>query len=293
MRSFVALFSLVLTLAISQAVVSQTPPCAETDYKCRLAAAEATLKKDPKNPDNYYNIALIFQQFGDFKRAVETYDMYVAIPNQKPELLADGYNNRGISLRALKKPEAAVADFNKAIELNPAQPGFLVNRANAYVDMKNNDLALADYAKAIAQDPKLGFAYSQRAVLLQQMGRNDDSIADLTKAIELDPANAEPFYNRGVAYSAKQDFPKAIADYDKYIAMATDPNLLGDAYMNRGVAYAYTPGGMPKAVEDFTKVIEFKPNWPNGYLARAMIYRELKKNDLAAADEKKAAELKK
>ncbi len=293
MRSIVVLFSVVLMLAVSQSVFSQTPPCAETDYKCRLAAAEALLKKEPKNPDNYYNVALIFQQMGDFKRAVQMYDMYVAIPNQKPELLADGYNNRGISQRALRKPDLAVNDFNKAIELNPAQPGFLINRANAYVDMQKNDLALADYAKAIAGDPKLAFAYAQRGILLQQMGKNDDAIADLSKAIELDPANPEPFYNRGVAFSGKQDYAKAIPDYDKYIAAVKDPNMLGDAHMNRGIAYAYTPGGMEKSLADFTKVIELKPNWANGYLARAMIYRELKKDDLAAADEKKAASLQK
>jgi Tfp pilus assembly protein PilF len=48
---------------------------------------------------------------------------------------------------------------------------------------------------------------------------------------------------------------------------------------------------LDQALADFTKVIELDPTRANGYKARAMVYREMKKNDLAEADEKKAREL--
>ncbi|MBX3243180.1 MAG: tetratricopeptide repeat protein, partial [Acidobacteria bacterium] len=64
-----------------------------------------------------------------------------------------------------------------------------------------------------------------------------------------------------------------------------------DGYINLGIAQYYT-GSPQKAVESFTKVIEIQPDRKNGYLARAMVYRELKKNDLAEADERRASQLK-
>jgi Tfp pilus assembly protein PilF len=61
--------------------------------------------------------------------------------------------------------------------------------------------------------------------------------------------------------------------------------------MNLGIAHFYT-GSPQKAIDDFTKVIEAQPKRANGYKARAMVYRELKKSDLADADERRAADLK-
>lgn len=50
-------------------------------------------------------------------------------------------------------------------------------------------------------------------------------------------------------------------------------------------------GNLNKALEDFTRAIELNPKQINAYRVRAMVYRELKKPELAEADEKKAAEL--
>lgn len=289
MRRFFGLALCIVSLAVFNAQ-GQTWGCGDRDFKCQLDGRMKELQTDPKNPENYYNLGIVFQRSGAHKEAVEAFSMYVMIPGLKPDLVADGYNNRGISQRALKRPDLAYSDYTKAVELNPSKPELLVNRGNASADMKKIDDAMADYARAIKLDPKYAQSYAQRAVLNTSQGRVDDAMRDFAKSIELNPTYAEPYYNRGTTYSGKKEFAKAIPDYEKYVSLVKDPVYLADGYMNLGIAHFYT-GSPQKAVDDFTRVIELQPKRPNGYRARAMVYREMKKPDLAEADEHRAAEL--
>jgi tetratricopeptide (TPR) repeat protein len=290
MNRFFAVAMSVLTLAVLNAQ-GQTWGCGERDFKCQLDGRMKALQADPKNPENYYNVGIVFQRSGAHEQAVESFSMYIMIPGLKPEFIADGYNNRGISQRALKKPDLAYADYTKAIELNPKKPEYLVNRANASVDMKKMDDAMTDYGQAIKIDPNYGLAYAQRGILYNSQGRVDDALRDFAKSIELSPTYAEPYYNRGTIYSGKKEFAKAIPDYERYVSLVRDPVFLSDGYMNLGIAQFYT-GNPQKAVDSFTKAIEAQPKRTNGYKARAMVYREMKRTDLADADERRAVELK-
>lgn len=279
-------------LVLAVASYSQTyPGCGEKDYRCQLDAATKALQADPSNPENYYNIGLIFQKAGAHKEAVESFSMYVAIPGLTKEFLADGYNNRGVSNRRLGKADLAFADYSRAFELVPTNPRFVANRGNANTDLKKFDAALADYAAALKLDPKFAPAYSGRASLYGLMGRHDDAIADFARAIEYEPSEPENYYNRAVIYRETREHAKSIADLDKYIALKSgNTAYMADGYINRGIAYAML-GQPEKALADFSRVIELDPKRVNAYRARAMVYRELKRGELAAADEKKAAEL--
>ncbi len=46
-------------------------------------------------------------------------------------------------------------DYNKAIQLNPNLANAYINRGNTYKDLNNIELALADYDRAIALDPTM------------------------------------------------------------------------------------------------------------------------------------------
>ena len=290
MKRFLYLSLFVVSVAVLSAH-AQTWGCGDRDFKCQLDGRMKALENDPKNPENYYNVGIVLQRSGVHKNAVEAFSMYVMIPGLKPDLAADGYNNRGISQRALKRPDLAYADYSKAVELNPTKPEFLVNRGNASVDLKKIDDAMADYARAIKLDPKYARSYAQRAILHSSQGRVDDGLRDYARSIELEPAYPEPYYNRGTIYSGRKEFAKAIPDYEKYVSLVKDPIYLADGFMNLGIAQFYA-GDPAKSVESFTKVIDLRPRFRNGYLARAMVYREMKKPNLAEADERRAAELK-
>lgn len=276
---------------LGQQVVDETWGCGLRDYKCQLDTRMKALAANPKEPENYYNLGIVYMRMGQNSLAVEAFSMYLQIPGVDPKLRADGYSNRGISQRALKRPDLAIEDYSKGIELNPRDTRLYINRANANADLKKHPAAVADYDRAIEINPKYGFAYAQRGNYLSGQGRVEAGLADLAKAIELDPAYPESYYNRAVIYLERKEYPRAISDLDKYIPLiAHNPQYTVDGLMNRGIAHYYT-GSKERAIADLTKAAEVMPTFPNAYRARAMVYRSMKKDDLAAADEKRAADL--
>lgn len=120
----------------------------------------------------------------------------------------------------------------------------------------------------------------------------DGAIDEYTKAIEADPKFVKAYLNRGVERANKDDRQGAIADLTKVIEL--DPTVL-QAYLVRGGSRILTKD-LDGAVEDYTKLIEIDTRNVSKapyYRNRAIAYRLQQKFDLAAADEKKAAELEK
>ena len=62
----------------------------------------------------------------------------------------------------LKQYKEAIADYDKAIELNPKDAKAYYNRGNAKHQLKQYKEAIADYDKAIELNPKDANAYNNR-----------------------------------------------------------------------------------------------------------------------------------
>ncbi len=102
------------------------------------------------------------------------------------------------------KIDAAFADYNKAIELDPHNAAAYNNRGNAYYAKGEYDKAIADYTKAIKLDPAYAVVYNNRGTAYYNKGEYDKAIADCDKAIKLDPGHADTCNCRGNAYYAKR-----------------------------------------------------------------------------------------
>ena len=70
---------------------------------------------------------------------------------------------------------------------------------NAKNYLKDYYGAIADYTKAIELDPDDASAYYNRGVAKNYLKDYYGAIADYTKAISLDPDNASAYKNRGIA----------------------------------------------------------------------------------------------
>lgn len=75
-------------------------------------------------------------------------------------------------------------------------------------------------------------------------------------------------FNRGLAYYEQGDYPKAIADYT--LVIETD-SLDFEAYYNRGLAY-YQQGEFDKAIADFRKTFFINPDYYKAYLSLGLCY---------------------
>ncbi len=99
---------------------------------------------------------------------------------------------------ATSAPTSTATPLPISPSISPAQQAFM----KGIVDSDNGDLdrAIADYTKAIELDPKLLSAYINRGLAYDGKGNFDQAIADYTKAIELDPTFALAYIDRGGDY---------------------------------------------------------------------------------------------
>jgi tetratricopeptide (TPR) repeat protein len=122
-------------------------------------------------------------------------------------------------------------------------------RGHAYRDGGDLDHAIADYSKAIELQPRDKEAFYSRGYVLQDKGDLDRAIADYTAAIGIDGSDADAFYGRALCYHHKGDLDHAIADYTTVIRLKPDR---ANAYHNRAGAYR-KKGDTVDAIKDTTK----------------------------------------
>ena len=121
-----------------------------------------------------------------------------------------------------KDPDRRLRGCTQMIERGEKEPQknraiTYFNRGVAYGRKGEVDRAIADYTKAIALDPNVALAYTNRGSAYYRKGEYERAIADHSKAIAIDPNHANAYYNRGVAYEQKGDKDQAIADFRKVL----------------------------------------------------------------------------
>jgi tetratricopeptide (TPR) repeat protein len=87
----------------------------------------------------------------------------------------------------------------------------------------DTDGAMADFNKAIKIDPMCDSAYFYRADALKVKGDWDGAVADYTKAIEIDSDYAKAYENRGSVKLRQGKSAEAQRDFDT--ALKLDPRL--------------------------------------------------------------------
>jgi tetratricopeptide (TPR) repeat protein len=152
---------------------------------------------------------LLFPQHGSAETAATAPSANACL--QAGELVKLNELGRAIELYTLCLNTAGLTDEVRA--------GVLIDRGNAYNAAEQGDLALADFTRAVGLDPKNSIAYNNRGNALKRKGRYDEAIADFTRAVELAPLNTMIYNNRANAYKHKGLYDRAVADLDKAIEL--------------------------------------------------------------------------
>ena len=142
---------------------------------------------------------------------------------------ADAYHHRGHALSTLQRLSEAIADFDRAIRLRPADPHLRVSRAKIFQFRKQFDRAIADFEAALARnaDPllvirNLSQCYNERARALaiapRSSGDAEEAFRLAGRAIELAPDEPGFLKTLGLAQYRTGQYANAIATLEPSIA---------------------------------------------------------------------------
>ena len=173
-----------IALAIVLAMGATTALAAKKMSKAAMAA------ESQKEISEQYNDAVT--SMTDHKWAAAIQDLTLVIDNQAvtKEMKTDALVNRANCLANQKKEDMAIADFEKAMDLNPNREDIYYGKARAEGKIGKHEEAVADYTKAIslgkANDLLAGY-YKNRGISYLAMEKRDLAKADFAKAKELNP----------------------------------------------------------------------------------------------------------
>ena len=218
-------------------------------------------------------------------------DASIATPGHRVELTrmskAQCLLSRGCAWYHKREFDKAIAEYTRAIQLDPGRANGYSSRGRAWENKRQFDKALADYDQAIRLNPTDASFYENRGNAWAQKNDFEKAFADLNHAIQLNPKLAPAYNDRGAAWMGKKDFDKAIADFNTAIQL--DPTC-AFAYNNRGAVWI-NRNKYDKAIDDFSQAIRLDPKYATAYSNRGLTWEKKREYDKATADFNQAKRL--
>ena len=146
---------------------------------------------------------------------------------------------------------------------------------------------VAGLTAAIARQPNNAGSYVERAGLYYEREEYDRALADYEQALRLAPDNADAYLGRGCVRLQRDENDLALADFSAVIRLAPGA---AEAYVYRGGVYADRQEYGP-ALADFNEALRLDPQCADAYVGRGRALRDRKDYDGAVADFRQATRL--
>jgi len=128
--------------------------------------------------------------------------------------LSAAYAQRGHALTLTRDLAHAAEDLDRAVEADSSNVAASSTVQTFFNVAHKPDRALVDAKRALELDSTLPLAYFVRAAAAAQLNDYDGAIADYSTVIKMRPNFAQTYGLRGMIYHKKGDEDRAIADYN-------------------------------------------------------------------------------
>ncbi len=181
--------------------------------------------------------------------------------------------------------EESIAEFLKALELDPNMGHAFNGLAYSYSDMGEYEKAIEYFQKYIAMYPEDANPVDSMAEQYLRMGHLDDALEKYKQALEMQQDLGSDF-RIAYIFALKEDYPEAMKWIDRFIDHAPSAGIKAEGFLFRAI-YDFMLGKKEQAFRDLEKGDEFADEVGNesrkGSLnfVRGCIYFDLGNFDLS------------
>ena len=189
----------------------------------------------------------------------------------------EGHILMGSVLFAQDHKNEALAELNRAIEIDPKRVESYLSLARFFASMKDLAKAEATFQRAISVNGSSAMAYYEYGKFLVQTNRADDAEKEFQLGVQVEPNNRDArfvlasFYLVNKRYAKAEDAYKALAELDK--DKPEGRSVLGDYYG--------ATGRLDEAIAIYREVLTKSPDYTQAHYRLAELM--LNRGDLANA----------
>ena len=132
---------------------------------------------------------------------------------------AQGHAARGQTFAKSGKAEEALAEFDRALSLDPYNVQALYGRGLIYQAGNQHEQAIADFTSANGLNPQRIEPLMARATSYLAIDKAKEAASDLDEAVQADSSSAQAWTARGAAYERLGDKAKAFTSYSRALAL--------------------------------------------------------------------------
>lgn len=181
--------------------------------------------------------------------------------------------------------QEAITLCDQVLKLKPDDMQATATRGAAYVSLGKFKEGIADLTKALdtLKNPSLHSLYGARALAYLQLNEYDKSIDDISNSLKVKTDNQQYWLIRGAAYHKSKDYKRAIADFNKGLAL--DPEGPNATVFLTGRSDSLAAMGRDDdCLKDLSKIVKLAPKDPSAWMNRAMFYVKAKDWQKAVTD---------
>lgn len=177
-----------------------------------------SINLDPTIPQNYYDVALLDMQAGDYPEATRMLKTFIGITPQN----AKAHLMLGIAYRKQNQDALAIQQLKQALALTPGLPLAHYNLGKIHASQGNNDAALDEYRNELGVNPQFYEVYCSAGDAEIAIRKLDAAEALYRRGTEIDPLAYQAYYGLARIFLIRKQWQKAEAELNRVIALAPD-----------------------------------------------------------------------
>ncbi|MEL6929402.1 MAG: tetratricopeptide repeat protein, partial [Cyanobacteria bacterium J06600_6] len=154
------------------------------NYQQAIKQDQLVIQDNPRDYRAFYNWGLANSARGEYQQAIEQYHLALSFIAENSIEQALIFNDLGTAWVMLKDYQKAIANLDRAIELDPSSLGSYFNRGCAHHRSSNYQRGIDDFTQVIALDSSYTEAYLSRAILYHLIRQEKAAYGDLDVALQ-------------------------------------------------------------------------------------------------------------